>query len=82
VRDIERNRIARRHDVGHVHVARGTPGNDSAATILRGGFIEAADGSARHVARSMRLMVVGGAAAVGRAAGGADIVACKLQQHD
>ena len=39
-------------------------------------------GAARHRARAMRLMVVAGAAAVGRAAGGADIVARTLQQHD
>jgi hypothetical protein len=42
-------------------------------------FIEAADGPARHVACSMGLMVVAGAAAVGRAAGGADIVPIILE---
>ena len=48
----------------------------SAASLKR------ADGTARHVARPVRLMIVGGAAAIGRPAGRVHIVADALQQHD
>ena len=82
VRDLERRRVAGRHDVGHVHVARWAPGHHFAAPLFLGGLVEAADRACGHVARAVRLMVVRGAAAVGGPAGRAYVVADALEQHD
>ena len=82
MRDLERRGIARRHDVGHVHVTGRAPRHDRAAPFLVGGIVEAGDRARGHVARPVRLMIVRRAAAVGRPAGRAHVVADALQQHD
>ena len=82
MRDLERGGVARRHDVGHVHVTRRTPRHDLAAPVLVGGIVEARHRAGGHVARPERLMVMRGAAAIGRPARRGHVVAHALQQHD
>ena len=82
VRDLELRGVAGRHDVGHVHVAGWAPGDDRVPPVLFCGLVEPRHGAARHVARRMRLVVMGGAAAIRRSADRVHVVAHAFQQHD
>ena len=80
--DVKRCGVAGCHNVGHVQMARWAPGHDRGAPVFLGSFIEASDRTSGHVARPSRLMIMGGAAAIGRSTGRSDIVTNTLQEYD